>query len=145
MENFIMHKGEKIPLSEETEKRLEEAAKKKDPLVLTHEEEYYVVDRNAIASSRIRRNTNLSSERKLPIYSSRKPELLEKAEKYLRLLNYADAVNGEFEDGKAHVISNIGILSSSKGLDECIEFSSRKLAQQAIDYFGEDFFKELFK
>ena len=90
---------------------------------------------------------------KLQSFESKSKRTLERAEAFIKLQNWADKNTGMFKSiplADKHICEyyiqyNYGKITISWYIAErrisAINFSSKEIAQQAIDHFGEDFIK----
>jgi len=143
MKNHIMLNGKQIELSEETAKNLADSFEEKEYYAYKNWDRVYWADRQRIESAIAFPETDIKSTH----FESKNRNTLERANKWIQLQNFADEVNGEFGEFKFYVHiykRDVCVTINTVSYTSHVCFSSKENAQKAIDYFGEDFFRELF-
>lgn len=133
--------GKRVDLSDETVQNIkDQLGEKKEYLMKKKGDKIYWANSNGKIYS-----YETSGNAPLLPFESLNRKTLERAAKFIQLQNFADEVNGEFSNSKWHIRYDYTAhvtWAHKSYLDGGVYFSSEEAAQKAIDYFGEDFFKE---
>ena len=150
MKNYINIDGQNTPFSDETiqsiknllKDQIKEEVPKEEAFDLKEGDVYYFIDRHGDVPDAI-----CLQPKNLGPLESKNKATLERAVQFIELQNYADKVNGGFGEKRYFLYLNgkTIYISSWNSPDGTVYFSSRKLAQQALDHFGKDFFMRLFR
>ena len=142
MKNYIYLDGKKVPISDETANSFKEQFREEEWDVKAGDMVYWPgINAGGYDTYTSGEATNLS------VWESLNKTTIERAENFILLQNYADKVNGEFGGNKYYIYHGSYGFEVSYFIyviDNNVYFSSEKLAQQAIDHFGKDFFMKLF-
>jgi hypothetical protein len=140
MKNYICLDGNKIEISDETAKNLKEQFKEPEFDLKRGDTIYFPAYDDAGADAQ-----KISSKRNLNPWESKSEENILWIEAVLKLKNWADANNEVFEDDYHYLAQMDGNITIGKYRGDVFEgivyFSSKEIAQKAIDYFGKAFIK----
>ena len=132
MKTITLENGTKVQISDESYENLQKAAQEEDVLMHREGEVIFFPD---MSGKKFSTGVGKSHGTKLSPFECLTEDIYDKAEAFIKLRNYMERVNGEFENTYYYVVTTrleIDYWSPSYSKQLMIYFSSEELAERAL-------------